>query len=205
MNSSPDLVSRLAASGSTVLWPRCPGTASCMWGKKWSQKNWRSWTWTSGWLDPGLDSSTPTTSANLNSMLMPASSNLVRTFIWSNLIYHIISSRHFYCTLFYIYVLLNAGPQLSALPLDSSLLLPPKVQPPLNPTSSAQPASSGQPQAWGSDGEQAPGAASSGNAPTPSGATSNQTGETTQGATGDTKGPSSATPPANTPAENPEL
>ncbi|XP_041816077.1 mediator of RNA polymerase II transcription subunit 13-like isoform X3 [Chelmon rostratus] len=97
------------------------------------------------------------------------------------------------------------GPQLSALPLDSSLLLPPKVQPPLNPTSSAQPASSGQPQAWGSDGEQAPGAASSGNAPTPSGATSNQTGETTQGATGDTKGPSSATPPANTPAENPEL
>ncbi|XP_070844891.1 mediator of RNA polymerase II transcription subunit 13-like isoform X4 [Chaetodon trifascialis] len=97
------------------------------------------------------------------------------------------------------------GPQLSALPLDSSLLLPPKVQPPLNPTSSAQPASSGQPQAWGPDGEQAPGTASSGNAPTPSGATSNQTGETTQGATSDSKGPSSATPPANTPAENPEL
>ncbi|TKS84443.1 Mediator of RNA polymerase II transcription subunit 13-like [Collichthys lucidus] len=97
------------------------------------------------------------------------------------------------------------GPQLSALPLDSSLLLPPKVQPPLNPTSSAQTASSGQPQAWGPDGEQAPGAASSGNAPTPSGATSNQTGETTQGATSDSKGPSSATPPANTPAEIPEL
>ncbi|XP_019127276.1 mediator of RNA polymerase II transcription subunit 13-like isoform X3 [Larimichthys crocea] len=97
------------------------------------------------------------------------------------------------------------GPQLSALPLDSSLLLPPKVQPPLNPTSSAQTASSGQPQAWGPDGEQAPGAASSGNAPTPSGATSNQTGETTQGTTSDSKGPSSATPPANTPAEIPEL
>ncbi|XP_051269294.1 mediator of RNA polymerase II transcription subunit 13-like isoform X2 [Dicentrarchus labrax] len=97
------------------------------------------------------------------------------------------------------------GPQLSALPLDSSLLLPPKVQPPLNPTSSAQPASSGQPQAWGPDGEQASGAATSGNAPTPCGATSNQTGETTQGATSDSKGPSSATPPANTPAENPEL
>ncbi|KAG8010720.1 Mediator of RNA polymerase II transcription subunit 13-like, partial [Nibea albiflora] len=97
------------------------------------------------------------------------------------------------------------GPQLSALSLDSSLLLPPKVQPPLNPTSSAQTASSGQPQAWGPDGEQAPGAASSGNAATPSGATSNQTGETTQGTTSDSKGPSSATPPANTPAEIPEL
>uniref|UniRef100_A0A8C4EAE3 Mediator of RNA polymerase II transcription subunit 13 n=1 Tax=Dicentrarchus labrax TaxID=13489 RepID=A0A8C4EAE3_DICLA len=98
--------------------------------------------------------------------------------------------QHFYCTLFYIEILLNAGPQLSALPLDSSLLLPPKVQPPLNPTSSAQPASSGQPQAWGPDGEQASGAATSGNAPTPCGATSNQTGETTQGATSDSKGPS---------------
>ncbi|XP_070706979.1 mediator of RNA polymerase II transcription subunit 13-like [Pempheris klunzingeri] len=97
------------------------------------------------------------------------------------------------------------GPQLSDLPLDSSLLLPPKVQPPLKPTSSAQPASTGQPQAWGPDGEQAPGAASTGNASTPSGATSNQTGETTQGATSDSKGPSSATPPANTPAETPEL
>nr|XP_046230336.1 mediator of RNA polymerase II transcription subunit 13-like isoform X2 [Scatophagus argus] len=97
------------------------------------------------------------------------------------------------------------GPQLSALHLDSSLLLPPKVQPPLNPTSSAQPASSGQPQGWGPDGEQGPGAASSGNAPTPSGATSNQTGETTQPATSDSKGPSSVTTPVNTPAENPEL
>ncbi|XP_038589358.1 mediator of RNA polymerase II transcription subunit 13-like isoform X1 [Micropterus salmoides] len=97
------------------------------------------------------------------------------------------------------------GPQLSALPLDSSLLLPPKVQPPLNPTSSAQAASSGQLQAWAPDGEQAPGATSSGNAPTPSGANSNQTAETTQGSTSDSKGPSSATQPANTPAENPEL
>uniref|UniRef100_A0A671YVY9 Mediator of RNA polymerase II transcription subunit 13 n=1 Tax=Sparus aurata TaxID=8175 RepID=A0A671YVY9_SPAAU len=93
----------------------------------------------------------------------------------------------------------QVGPQLSALPLDSSLLLPPKVQPPINPTSSAQPAPSGQPQAWGPEGEPAPGAAGSGNAPTPSGATSNQTGETTQGATSDSKGPSGATPSANTP------
>lgn len=116
-----------------------------------------------------------------------------------------ISSKHVNCTIFYIKIPLNAGPQLSALHLDSSLLLPPKVQPPLNPSSSAQPTSSGQPQAWGPDGEQAPGAAGSGNAPTPSGATSNQTGETTQGATSDSKGPSSTTPPANTPAENPEL
>uniref|UniRef100_A0A3Q4B4R3 Mediator of RNA polymerase II transcription subunit 13 n=1 Tax=Mola mola TaxID=94237 RepID=A0A3Q4B4R3_MOLML len=72
--------------------------------------------------------------------------------------------------------------------LDSSLLLPPKVQPPLNSTSSAQPASSGQPPAWGPDGEQAPAGASSGNAATPVGATSNQTGETTQGTTSDSKG-----------------
>uniref|UniRef100_A0A8C9Z5F9 Mediator of RNA polymerase II transcription subunit 13 n=1 Tax=Sander lucioperca TaxID=283035 RepID=A0A8C9Z5F9_SANLU len=71
------------------------------------------------------------------------------------------------------------GPQLSVLPLDSSLLLPPKVQAPLNPTSSTQPASSGQPQVWGPDGEQAPGTVSSGNA------------STTQGASSDIKGPSS--------------
>uniref|UniRef100_A0A8C9Z5H6 Mediator of RNA polymerase II transcription subunit 13 n=1 Tax=Sander lucioperca TaxID=283035 RepID=A0A8C9Z5H6_SANLU len=85
------------------------------------------------------------------------------------------------------------GPQLSVLPLDSSLLLPPKVQAPLNPTSSTQPASSGQPQVWGPDGEQAPGTVSSGNA------------STTQGASSDIKGPSSATPSTNTPAETPEL
>uniref|UniRef100_A0A4W6E8P9 Mediator of RNA polymerase II transcription subunit 13 n=1 Tax=Lates calcarifer TaxID=8187 RepID=A0A4W6E8P9_LATCA len=64
------------------------------------------------------------------------------------------------------------GPQLSALPLDSSLLLPPKAQPPANNTSSAQPASSGQTQAWAPDGEQAQGTVSSANAPTPTGATS---------------------------------
>ncbi|XP_078128454.1 mediator of RNA polymerase II transcription subunit 13-like isoform X5 [Sander vitreus] len=85
------------------------------------------------------------------------------------------------------------GPQLSVLPLDSSLLLPPKVQAPLNPTSSTQPASSGQPQVWGPDGEQALGTVSSGNA------------STTQGASSDIKGPSSATPSTNTPAETPEL
>ncbi|XP_069571315.1 mediator of RNA polymerase II transcription subunit 13-like isoform X1 [Brachyistius frenatus] len=92
------------------------------------------------------------------------------------------------------------APQLSALPLDSSLLLPPKVQPPVNNTSSAQPASSGQPQAWTADGEQAPGAVGSANAATPTGATSGQTGETTQGGASDSKGPASSTP-----AENPEL
>ncbi|XP_040053717.2 mediator of RNA polymerase II transcription subunit 13-like isoform X3 [Gasterosteus aculeatus] len=96
------------------------------------------------------------------------------------------------------------GPQLSALPLDSSLLLPPKVQPPSHPAPSAQPAS-GQPQAWGPDGGPAPGAVSSANASTPTAATSNQTGETAQGALSDPKGPPGATPPANTPAENPEL
>uniref|UniRef100_A0A8D3BQ43 Mediator of RNA polymerase II transcription subunit 13 n=1 Tax=Scophthalmus maximus TaxID=52904 RepID=A0A8D3BQ43_SCOMX len=91
------------------------------------------------------------------------------------------------------------GPQLSALPLDSSLLLPPKAQPPVNNTPSAQPASTGQTQAWAPDGEQAQGAVSSANAPTPTGATSGQTGETSQGGTSESKGTSSATPPANTP------
>ncbi|XP_026154135.1 mediator of RNA polymerase II transcription subunit 13-like isoform X2 [Mastacembelus armatus] len=95
------------------------------------------------------------------------------------------------------------GPQLTVLPLDSSLLLPPKVQPPVKTTSSAQPASSGQPQAWGPDGDQ--GAASSANTPTPTGAATGQTGETTQGGTSESKGPSTATPPANPPAENPDL
>ncbi|XP_029371341.1 mediator of RNA polymerase II transcription subunit 13-like isoform X2 [Echeneis naucrates] len=97
------------------------------------------------------------------------------------------------------------GPQLSALPLDSSLLLPPKVQVPVNNTSSAQPSSSGQSQAWAPDGEQAQGTGSSANATTPTGATSGQTGEPTQGGTSESKATSGATPPANTPAENPEL
>uniref|UniRef100_A0A669DNE0 Mediator of RNA polymerase II transcription subunit 13 n=1 Tax=Oreochromis niloticus TaxID=8128 RepID=A0A669DNE0_ORENI len=84
------------------------------------------------------------------------------------------------------------GPQLSALPLDSSLLLPPKAQPPVNNTSSAQPSSSTQ------EGEQTTGGASSVNASAPTGATSGQT-EETQGGASDSKGPPSSTPPANTP------
>ncbi|XP_072227786.1 mediator of RNA polymerase II transcription subunit 13-like isoform X2 [Leuresthes tenuis] len=96
------------------------------------------------------------------------------------------------------------GPQLSVLPLDSSLLLPPKAQPPTNNTSSAQPASSGQPQSWAADGEQAPGAANAANISTPTGATSGQTGETNQGGSGDSKGTPSSTS-FDTPAENPEL
>ncbi|XP_028273532.1 mediator of RNA polymerase II transcription subunit 13-like isoform X3 [Parambassis ranga] len=97
------------------------------------------------------------------------------------------------------------GPQLSALPLDSSLLLPPKTQVPVN-NASAQPASSGQPQAWAPDGEQAPGAVSSANVSTPSAVTSGQQApETNQGGASESKGPPSSTPPTNTPAENPEL
>lgn len=116
-----------------------------------------------------------------------------------------IPSSLIYCTKCYVSISLNAGPQLSTLHLDSSLLLPPKAQPPLNTTSLAQPTSSGLPQSLGPDGEQAPAASSSGNAPTPIGATSNQIGETPQGVTSDSKEPSSTTPPANTPAETPEL
>ncbi|XP_041825899.1 mediator of RNA polymerase II transcription subunit 13-like isoform X2 [Melanotaenia boesemani] len=93
------------------------------------------------------------------------------------------------------------GPQLSAQPLDSSLLLPPKPQAPANNTSSAQPASSGQ--IWTADGEPASGASNATNASTPTGTSSGQTGETTQGGSGDSKGPPNPTP--NTPAENPEL
>ncbi|KAM3874587.1 mediator of RNA polymerase II transcription subunit 13-like [Diretmus argenteus] len=100
------------------------------------------------------------------------------------------------------------APQLSVLSLDGSLLLPPKPQPPLTPTSSAQPASSGQPTAsslGAPDSEQAPGALSSGNTPTPTGAALGQSAETTQGVTSESKGAPSATPPASTPAETPEL
>ncbi|KAK2819186.1 hypothetical protein Q5P01_024747 [Channa striata] len=100
---------------------------------------------------------------------------------------------------------LQLGPQLSALPLDSSLLLPPKVQTPANNTPSAQPASSGQPQVWATDGEQATGAVGSANTPTPTGAAPGPTGETNQGGSSESKGPSNATLPANQPAENPEL
>lgn len=112
-----------------------------------------------------------------------------------------ISSSFIYCTKCYVSISLNAGPQLSTLHLDSSLLLPPKAQPPLNTTSLAQPTSSGLPQSLGPDGEQAPGASSSGNEV----AASNQIGETPQGVTSDSKEPSSTTPPANTPTETPEL
>lgn len=98
----------------------------------------------------------------------------------------------------HVFFLSLSGPQLSALPLDSSLLLPPKAQPPVNNTSSAQPSSSTQ------EGEQTTGGASSVNASAPTGATIGQT-EEIQGGASDSKGPPSSTPPANTPAENPEL
>ncbi|CAG5867489.1 unnamed protein product [Menidia menidia] len=97
------------------------------------------------------------------------------------------------------------GPQLSALPLDSTLLLPPKAQPPTNNTSSAQPTPSGQHQSWAVDGEQAISAANAANSSTPTGATSGQMGETNQGGSGDSKGPPNSTASANTPAENPEV
>uniref|UniRef100_A0A147A2N0 Mediator of RNA polymerase II transcription subunit 13 n=1 Tax=Fundulus heteroclitus TaxID=8078 RepID=A0A147A2N0_FUNHE len=92
------------------------------------------------------------------------------------------------------------GPQLSALTLDSSLLLPPKPQPPVN-----NPSSTGQRQAWSADGEQASGVVSASNASTLSGAISGQPGEITQGGANDPKGLPSSTPAANTPADTPEL
>lgn len=86
--------------------------------------------------------------------------------------------------------------------LDSGLLVPPKVTPP---TTSAQAASSGQPQPSGPDGEQVPGAGGSGNAQTPIGVASVQTGEAPQAAASESKGPPSTAAPASTPAETPEL
>ncbi|XP_054613847.1 mediator of RNA polymerase II transcription subunit 13-like isoform X2 [Dunckerocampus dactyliophorus] len=91
------------------------------------------------------------------------------------------------------------GPQLSVLPLDNSLLIPPKAQPP---TSSAQPASST------SDAEAPSGVLGTANASTPTSASSGQTtGESNQGGSGDSKRSSSsgATAAGNTPAENPEI
>ncbi|XP_029024183.1 mediator of RNA polymerase II transcription subunit 13-like isoform X2 [Betta splendens] len=96
---------------------------------------------------------------------------------------------------------LQLAPQLSALPLDASLLLPPKNQPPVNNPSSGQPASTGQPQTWAPDGEQGPGAGPSAKTPTPTGA---QTGETNPAGSNEPKGPG-ATPPPNASSENPEL
>lgn len=198
MTRRAEFIFRPAVLGSTVLSPRCPRTVSYVLGSKWSQRNWRSWTWTSCVPDPGVDSSTLTTSTSWNCMCTPASSNLVRTFHLSNAdkVYIL---ANLIKTWFYS---LNTGPQLSALHLDSSLLVPPKVTPP---TTSVQPASSGQPQPSGPDGEQVPGATSSGSAQTPMGATSVQTGEAPQGAASESKGPPSSTTPASTPAETPEL
>ncbi|XP_059904789.1 mediator of RNA polymerase II transcription subunit 13-like isoform X3 [Gadus macrocephalus] len=98
----------------------------------------------------------------------------------------------------------HLAPQLSALPLDSSLLLPPN-QPPPTTTSTPTPqppASTGQHPPGAPDGEQAPGALSSGTTPAPSGS---QTGETMQGRPPPSSSSSSSSAPANTPAEPPEL
>ncbi|XP_061703731.1 mediator of RNA polymerase II transcription subunit 13-like isoform X3 [Syngnathoides biaculeatus] len=93
---------------------------------------------------------------------------------------------------------LQLGPQLSVLPLDSTLLLPSKIQPA---TSSAQPVSSGQSQTWTSDAEPTSGA----NTSTPNAAPSGHMGETTPGGSSESKGPLSGPRAANTPAENPEM
>ncbi|XP_033845469.1 mediator of RNA polymerase II transcription subunit 13-like isoform X1 [Periophthalmus magnuspinnatus] len=75
------------------------------------------------------------------------------------------------------------GPQLSALSLDGNLLLPPKIQPPAQNTSSTP----DEAKTW-SENEQSSGAAGSGSAPTPTGSTSGQSTETSQGASTDVKG-----------------
>ncbi|CAL8319983.1 unnamed protein product [Lota lota] len=97
------------------------------------------------------------------------------------------------------------APQLSALPLDSSLLLPPN-QPPPTAATTQPPASSGQQPPGAPDGEQAPGAVSSGTTPAPSG-NGSQTGEAMQGGPPPppSSSSSSSSAPANTPAEPPEL
>ncbi|KAM6985077.1 mediator of RNA polymerase II transcription subunit 13-like [Aplochiton taeniatus] len=106
------------------------------------------------------------------------------------------------------------APQLSALSVDSGLLVPPKLPPPPAPTPSppSQPASSGQGPAP-PEGETSSAAPSSGNAPGPTagaaGSAGAPPGDGIQGGSGETKGPPSATAPAaanpTTPPENPEL
>ncbi|XP_057674816.1 mediator of RNA polymerase II transcription subunit 13-like isoform X1 [Corythoichthys intestinalis] len=96
---------------------------------------------------------------------------------------------------------MQLGPQLSALPLDSTLLLPSKTQ---TPKSSAQLASSGQSQMWTPDGEPAVGAGGSTNVSTPTAAPPGQTGET-PGGSNESKGTLTGTPASNKPAENTEL
>ncbi|XP_049593207.1 mediator of RNA polymerase II transcription subunit 13-like isoform X3 [Syngnathus scovelli] len=94
---------------------------------------------------------------------------------------------------------LQLGPQLSVLPLDSTLLLPPRIQ---ASASSAQPASSGQPQTWATDAEAASGAPGAGGSATPAAAPSGQTAESTPGGSSESKGPLSSALAANIPAEN---
>ncbi|XP_055009961.1 mediator of RNA polymerase II transcription subunit 13-like isoform X3 [Boleophthalmus pectinirostris] len=94
------------------------------------------------------------------------------------------------------------GPQLSALSLDGNLLLPPKMQPPVQNTSSNQ--SSDEAKNWSAENEQSSGTAGSGNAPTPTGSISGQSIETSQGTSSDFKGASNVTQP-NPSTETPEL
>uniref|UniRef100_A0A8C5G0P1 Mediator of RNA polymerase II transcription subunit 13 n=1 Tax=Gouania willdenowi TaxID=441366 RepID=A0A8C5G0P1_GOUWI len=106
------------------------------------------------------------------------------------------------CTIF----LLFAGPQLSTLTVDSSLLLSPKAQPAGNAASAPQSSSSSSssssagPQTRVLDADQASGAVNSTSASTPTG--------TSSGPTGDANEPKASycsTPPANAPTENSEL
>uniref|UniRef100_A0A673X989 Mediator of RNA polymerase II transcription subunit 13 n=1 Tax=Salmo trutta TaxID=8032 RepID=A0A673X989_SALTR len=105
------------------------------------------------------------------------------------------------------------GPQLSALSLDSSLLLPPKPQPPPAPTpSSAQPAHSSSQPPYGpgapAEGESTapPVAHSSESTPTPTAAASGQPGpaESTQGGSTEVKNTPNAPPPPPSQPETPE-
>ncbi|KAK7895638.1 hypothetical protein WMY93_020963 [Mugilogobius chulae] len=96
------------------------------------------------------------------------------------------------------------GPQLSALTLDGSLLLPPKTQPSTHNSSSNQFSSPSEAKNGSTEGEQNSTTAASGNAPTPTGSTSGQSTETNQAAPNDMKGASTVAS-ANPPPETPEL
>lgn len=102
----------------------------------------------------------------------------------------------------YAYACNNLGPQLSVLPLDGNLLLPPKTQPPTNHSTSGQFSSPVETKTCSAESEQSSGTAGSGNTPTPTGSTSGQSIEAAQAASNDVKGASNVTAPA---PETPEV
>ncbi|XP_064152375.1 mediator of RNA polymerase II transcription subunit 13-like isoform X1 [Anguilla rostrata] len=106
----------------------------------------------------------------------------------------------------YAHVCKQLVPQLAALPLDSSVLLPFKPQPPLSPAPASQPAPGGQPPVTVSAPDSSASAQGTGATPMPSGSTPGQQGGADMPQGGSAESESTACPvqPPDSSAENPE-